>query len=66
MGIENNVEENKPGPKRGRPNEIKLPLGLRIYPSDRELIEKKHNCKFQQFFDRVIEKEIKELKEENS
>jgi hypothetical protein len=51
-------KKKTPGIKRGRPNEIKLPLGLRIYPSDREIIEKKYGCKIQEFFDRVVAEEM--------
>lgn len=54
-------ENKKPGVMRGRPDEIKLPLGLRIYPSDRALIEAKYN-KIQNFFDVVVQKELDQIK----
>jgi hypothetical protein len=59
-------KKKTPGIKRGRPNEIKLPLGLRIYPSDRDIIEKKHRCKIQEFFDRILSEEIMRIKGETS
>lgn len=43
----------KSGPKRGRPDEIKISLGLRIYYSDQEKLKEKYGS-MQKFFDQKV------------
>jgi hypothetical protein len=57
MDVNQENTRNKPGPKRGRPNEIKISVGLRAYFSDQEKLIKKHGS-MQKFFDKVVSEEV--------
>lgn len=54
------------GTNAGRPNEIKLPLGLRIYPSDREKLEKHFKLPIQKYFDEKVAADIALIDSENA
>lgn len=51
-------DQKKTVPNRGRPDEIKLPIGLRMFETDRKKIEGKYNKSVQAFFDQAIAREL--------
>jgi hypothetical protein len=57
MEVNQESSRQKSGPKRGRPNEIKVSLGLRIYYSDQEKIKAKYGS-MQKFFDKKLAEEL--------